>query len=92
MGGPHVTECVDEALGRDGGPRHADAVALGEADVSLFVFQKSKDGKRRESGKHSPDVTVRMRTISLCARQRTRVSLDHQPRIPLPVPSPVLRP
>jgi radical SAM superfamily enzyme YgiQ (UPF0313 family) len=32
MGGPHVTECADEALGRDGGPRHADAVALGEAD------------------------------------------------------------
>ena len=32
MGGPHVTELSDEALGRDGGPRHADAVALGEAD------------------------------------------------------------
>src|SRR6266542_5645968 len=32
MGGPHVTEEPDEALGRDGGPRHADAVALGEAD------------------------------------------------------------
>jgi radical SAM superfamily enzyme YgiQ (UPF0313 family) len=32
MGGPHVTEEADEALGRDGGPRHADAVALGEAD------------------------------------------------------------
>jgi hypothetical protein len=32
MGGPHVTEVPDEALGRDGGPRHADAVALGEAD------------------------------------------------------------
>ena len=32
MGGPHVTEAPDEALGRDGGPRHADAVALGEAD------------------------------------------------------------
>ncbi|MCA1602239.1 MAG: cobalamin-dependent protein, partial [Acidobacteria bacterium] len=32
MGGPHVTEAADEALGRDGGPRHADAVALGEAD------------------------------------------------------------
>ncbi len=32
MGGPHVTECSDEALGRNGGPRHADAVALGEAD------------------------------------------------------------
>ena len=32
MGGPHVTEMADEALGRDGGMRHADAVALGEAD------------------------------------------------------------
>jgi radical SAM superfamily enzyme YgiQ (UPF0313 family) len=32
MGGPHVTELADEALGRDGGPCHADAVALGEAD------------------------------------------------------------
>lgn len=32
MGGPHVTEMADEALGRDGGARHADAVALGEAD------------------------------------------------------------
>jgi radical SAM superfamily enzyme YgiQ (UPF0313 family) len=32
MGGPHVTELADESLGRDGGPRHADAVALGEAD------------------------------------------------------------
>jgi radical SAM superfamily enzyme YgiQ (UPF0313 family) len=32
MGGPHVTEEADEALGRSGGPRHADAVALGEAD------------------------------------------------------------
>src|SRR5258708_37134964 len=32
MGGPHGTEEADEALGRNGGPRHADAVALGEAD------------------------------------------------------------
>jgi radical SAM superfamily enzyme YgiQ (UPF0313 family) len=32
MGGPHVTELPDEALGRNGGDRHADAVALGEAD------------------------------------------------------------
>src|SRR6266545_102935 len=32
MGGPHVTEMPDEALGKDGGPRHVDAVALGEAD------------------------------------------------------------
>src|SRR5579871_5794846 len=32
MGGPHVTEEFNEALGRNGGPRHADSVALGEAD------------------------------------------------------------
>src|ERR1044071_9452855 len=32
MGGPHVTEIPDEALGKNGGPRHADAIALGEAD------------------------------------------------------------
>src|SRR2546430_9366029 len=32
MGGPHVTEVPDEALGRNGGQRHADAIALGEAD------------------------------------------------------------
>jgi radical SAM superfamily enzyme YgiQ (UPF0313 family) len=32
MGGPHVTEVPDEALGRGGGQRHADALALGEAD------------------------------------------------------------
>src|ERR1700688_1962925 len=38
MGGPHVTELADEALGRDGGPRHADAVALGEADATWRVI------------------------------------------------------
>jgi radical SAM superfamily enzyme YgiQ (UPF0313 family) len=32
MGGPHVTEIPGEALGRDGGVRHADAIAVGEAD------------------------------------------------------------
>ena len=32
MGGPHVTGLPDEALGRDDGPRHADAVVIGEAD------------------------------------------------------------
>src|SRR5579864_3279878 len=34
MGGPHVTEVPDEPLGRDGSPRHADAIALGEADAT----------------------------------------------------------
>src|SRR5512146_3017770 len=44
MGGPHVTEIPDEALGRDGGPRHADAVALGEADATwpLIVADAAK--------------------------------------------------
>jgi radical SAM superfamily enzyme YgiQ (UPF0313 family) len=32
MGGPHVTELPDEALGKISGKQHADAVALGEAD------------------------------------------------------------
>src|ERR1700719_1894878 len=32
MGGPHVTEVPDEALGRNGGPRHAHAIALGGDD------------------------------------------------------------
>ncbi len=38
MGGPHVTEVPDEALGRDGGARHADAIALGEADETWPVI------------------------------------------------------
>ncbi len=32
MGGPHVTHMPEEALGRGGGARHADAVVVGEAD------------------------------------------------------------
>jgi radical SAM superfamily enzyme YgiQ (UPF0313 family) len=45
MGGPHVTECPDEALGKDGGRRHADAVALGEADETwkLIVEDAAND-------------------------------------------------
>src|SRR5712692_3767370 len=38
MGGPHVAEVPDEALGRDGGPRHADSVALGEADQTWPII------------------------------------------------------
>jgi radical SAM superfamily enzyme YgiQ (UPF0313 family) len=58
MGGPHVTEVPDEALGRDGGTRHADAVALGEADETWplivedaargqlkDIYQPEKDAK-----------------------------------------------
>lgn len=45
MGGPHVTECPDEALGKDGGVRHADAIALGEADETwkLIVADAAND-------------------------------------------------
>jgi radical SAM superfamily enzyme YgiQ (UPF0313 family) len=46
MGGPHVTEVPDEALGRDGGPRHADAVALGEADQTWPLIVE--DASRRQ--------------------------------------------
>ena len=49
MGGPHVTELPDEALGRDGGPRHADAVALGEADETWpQIVADAADGKLKE--------------------------------------------
>ena len=42
MGGPHVTEEADEALGH-GGQRHADAVALGEADETWPQIVKDAD-------------------------------------------------
>src|SRR5882757_8246001 len=49
MGGPHVTEMADEALGRDGGPRHADAVALGEADDTWpRIVEDAARGELRE--------------------------------------------
>jgi radical SAM superfamily enzyme YgiQ (UPF0313 family) len=49
MGGPHVTECPDEALGKDGGPRHADAVALGEADETWpLLVQDAANGTLKE--------------------------------------------
>src|ERR671921_861291 len=49
MGGPHVTECPDEALGRDGGPRHADAVALGEADETWpLMVEDAARGELKE--------------------------------------------
>ncbi len=49
MGGPHVTEVPDEALGRDGGKRHADAVALGEADETWpLIVEDAARGQLRE--------------------------------------------
>jgi radical SAM superfamily enzyme YgiQ (UPF0313 family) len=48
MGGPHVTEIPDEALGRNG-PRHADAVALGEADETWpLIVEDAARGELKE--------------------------------------------
>jgi radical SAM superfamily enzyme YgiQ (UPF0313 family) len=50
MGGPHVTETPGEALGRDGGPRHADAVALGEADETWpQIVEDAAAGRLKET-------------------------------------------
>src|SRR4051812_39824566 len=55
MGGPHVTECPDEALGKDGGPRHADAVALGEADATWpQIVTDAANGELKET--YQPEV------------------------------------
>src|SRR5881275_1310451 len=49
MGGPHVTEVPDEALGRNGGPRHVDAIALGEADETWpQIVEDAANGKLKE--------------------------------------------
>ena len=49
MGGPHVTECPDEAIGKDGGPRYADAVALGEADQTWpLIVEDAARGELKE--------------------------------------------
>ncbi len=49
MGGPHVTECPDEALGRDGGKRYADAVALGEADATWpLMIEDAVNGELKD--------------------------------------------
>src|SRR5215510_1257948 len=49
MGGPHVTEMPDEALGRDGGQRHADAIALGEADETWpKIVEDAANGRLKD--------------------------------------------
>src|SRR5246500_4019347 len=49
MGGPHVREEADEALGRTGGQRHADAVALGEADKTWpKIVEDASRGQLKE--------------------------------------------
>lgn len=71
MGGPHVTEVPDEALGRDGGLRHADAIALGEADETwpLIVADAArgelKEIYRPEQDKHGVDRKPGLHTYPL---------------------------
>src|ERR1700723_587300 len=49
MGGPHVTEMADQALGRHGGPRHAAAGALGEADQTWpKIVEDAARGRLKE--------------------------------------------
>jgi radical SAM superfamily enzyme YgiQ (UPF0313 family) len=49
MGGPHVTEVPDEPLGRGGEPRHADAIALGEADQTWpLIIADAERGELKE--------------------------------------------
>ena len=55
MGGPHVTECPDEALGKNGGKRHADAVALGEADETWhLIVEDAANGTLKDT--YQPEV------------------------------------
>jgi len=72
MGGPHVTEVPDEALGRDGGPRHVDAVALGEADATWpRIVEDAAKGELREIYKPVDE-----------AGKEIKPSLQDYPRIP----------
>jgi radical SAM superfamily enzyme YgiQ (UPF0313 family) len=49
MGGPHVTALPDEALGRNGEARHADALAVGEADETWpLIVEDAARGQLKE--------------------------------------------
>ena len=72
MGGPHVTEVPDEPIGRDGEPRHADAVALGEADYLWPQIVRDADaGELKEVYKPVNDFGMEVKP-----------SLEDYPRIP----------
>jgi len=56
IGGPHVTELPDEALGRDLGSRHADAVAVGEADETWpLIVRDAANGRLEDLYRQEPD-------------------------------------
>lgn len=73
MGGPHVTECPDEALGLDGGPQHADAVALGEADSYwATIVEDAAKGELKQ--KYQPKIDAKGNDV--------KPSLQPYPHIP----------
>ncbi len=73
MGGPHVTECPDEALGLDGGPQHADAVALGEADSYwATIVEDAANGELKQ--KYQPEIDAKGNDV--------KPSLQPYPHIP----------
>lgn len=73
MGGPHVTEVPDEPIGRDGEPRHADAVALGEADeLWPRIVSDAASGQLKEVYKPVDETTG----------QEVKPSLEDYPAIP----------
>ncbi len=72
MGGPHVTEIPDEALGRNGQPRHADALALGEADETWpLIVEDAARGQLKE-----------IYTATDAAGQDSKPTLQDYPAIP----------
>lgn len=58
MGGPHVSEVPDEALGRNGGVRHADAIALGEADETWpLILRDVANGQLKDI--YQPEIDIK---------------------------------
>lgn len=73
MGGPHVTEVPDEPIGLTDEPRHADAVALGEADeVWPRIVCDAAAGKLEEV--YQP--------VDPATGQEVKPSLENYPVIP----------
>src|SRR5262252_8496938 len=72
FGGPHVTEVPDEPLGRTAEPRHADAVALGEADYTWpLIVADAEAGTLKEIYRPVDDTG-----------HEVKPSLDDYPQIP----------
>lgn len=72
MGGPHVSALPQEALGRDGGPRHADAVAVGEADATWpLIVRDAQQGRLQDIYEAVDDEGVPSKPL-----------LDNYPQIP----------